>query len=299
MKFVNFMTNNKKYVGIHKDDNKIYPVEDFFTNLDNYSGVMVDITYIIENWKDDYISKLNNYIDTSPYSYTFDQIKLLTPIEYPKKNIFCLGKNYIDHALEIKDLKGSEDELPKFPIYFSKVASPAVGDGDDIKAYSELTDKLDYEVELAIIIGKDGINIAKDEAEDYIFGYTIANDISVRNMQRKHGQWFKGKSLDSHCPIGPHIVHKSEIPFPVELDIKSYVNDELRQNSNTKMLIFDIATIISDLSKGMTLRAGDIILTGTPAGVGLGFKPFKFLKIGDKVVCEIEKIGKLTNYIVK
>lgn len=299
MRFVNLILNNRKEIGITNDSESFYLAKDFFKSIDKNVPDNFDMNYLIENWDDIYLELIETFINTTSVSYNLSQIKLLTPIEYPRKNIFCLGKNYLDHALEIKGLKGSEDELPRFPIYFSKVANPATGDGDNIRAYSDLTDKLDYEVELAIIIGKNGLNISKEDAEDYIFGYTIANDISVRNMQRKHGQWFKGKSLDSHCPIGPHIVHKSDIPFPVELDIKSYVNDELRQNSNTKMLIFDIPTIISDLSKGMTLNAGDIILTGTPAGVGLGFKPFKFLKIGDKVVCEIEKIGSLTNYVVE
>lgn len=299
MKFVNFTVADKKQIGILLDNDKICPLDNFFKNQASYNQSIIDMNYVIENWNSDYLKDLDVYINSYDEIYNMKEAKILSPIEFPKRNVFCLGKNYLDHALEVKGLKGSEDELPKFPIYFSKLASPATGDGDDIKAYTELTDKLDYEVELAIIIGKDGINIAKEEAEDYIFGYTIANDISARNMQRKHGQWFKGKALDTHCPIGPHIVHKSEIPFPVELDIKSYINDELRQNSNTKMLIFDIPTIISDLSKGMTLRAGDIIITGTPAGVGLGFKPSKFLNVGDKVVCEIEKIGTLTNYIVK
>ncbi|MGB3367520.1 MAG: fumarylacetoacetate hydrolase family protein [Acidaminobacteraceae bacterium] len=298
MKFVNFMIADKKQIGILLDKEKICSVTNFFKNQANYNQAIIDMNWVIENWNNDYLKELDIYINLSDEIYNVNDVKILPPIEFPKRNVFCLGKNYLDHALEVKGLKGSEGELPKFPIYFSKLASPAIGDGDDIKAYSDLTDKLDYEVELAIIIGKDGINIVKEEAEDYIFGYTIVNDISVRNMQRKHGQWFKGKALDTHCPIGPHIVDKSEIPFPVELNIKSYINDELRQNSNTKMLIFDIPTIISDLSKGMTLRAGDIIITGTPAGVGLGFKPFKFLNVGDKVVCEIEKIGTLTNYIV-
>ncbi len=182
-----------------------------------------------------------------------------------------------------------------FQYIFSKVASPAIGQGDNIKAFPEYTDKADYEVELAVIIGKDGIDIRKEDAEDYIFGYTIVNDVSARNIQRKHGQWFKGKSLETYCPMGPVIVHKSALPFPIELEIKCSINGELRQNSNTKQLIFDIPSIIHDLSKGMYLRKGDIIITGTPAGVGLGFKPFKFLKPGDEIECSIEGIGTLKN----
>ncbi len=301
MKFVNFVLEGKKQIGLirsEEDKDILYPIDNYLSSLDDYKGQARDMLYAIKCLNEDGILKLDDYINNSSLALDLDKVKILTPIENPIRNIFCLGKNYLDHALEIKGLRGSEDDLPKFPIYFSKLADPPIGDLDDIRAYGELTDKLDYEVELAVIIGKDGRDIAKEEAEDYIFGYTIANDISVRNLQRKHGQWFKGKSLDTHCPIGPWIVHKSLIPFPVNLNIKSYVNEELRQNSNTEHLIFDIPYIISDLSKGMTLRAGDIILTGTPAGVGLGFDPFKFLKPGDKVTCEIEKIGSLTNYIV-
>lgn len=168
---------------------------------------------------------------------------------------------------------------------------------DKVIIPKDYSHNFDYEVELAVIIGKDGKDIPFEEAEDYIFGYTIGNDITVRDIQKKHIQWFKGKSLDTCTSIGPYIVHKSAIPFPVDLDISSKVNGEIRQKSNTKDLIFDIPTIISDLSKGLTLRAGDIILTGTPAGVGAGFKPPKYLKPGDIVECYIEKIGSLTNII--
>lgn len=226
-----------------------------------------------------------------------EEVKLCAPIPYPRRNLICLGKNYIDHAKETSGLPGGSDEIPKYPIYFTKIANPAIGNHDIIKKHSDITKKIDYEVELAIIIGKDGKDIKKEEAEDYIFGYTIVNDVSARNIQRKHGQWFKGKSLETFCPMGPHIVHKSQIEFPVELDIQCKINGELRQNSNTKNFIFDIPYILSDLSKGMELKKGDVIITGTPAGVGLGFKPFKFLNPGDLIECYIEKIGTLINRI--
>jgi 2-keto-4-pentenoate hydratase/2-oxohepta-3-ene-1,7-dioic acid hydratase in catechol pathway len=156
---------------------------------------------------------------------------------------------------------------------------------------------LDYEAELAVVIGKEGINISKENAEDYIFGYTIGNDVSARDLQKFHSQWFKGKSLSTHCPIGPWIVHKSQLPLPLELPIRSYVNNVLRQEANTRDMIFDIPTIISDLSKGYPLKPGDIILTGTPAGVGMAMDPPQYLKDGDVMLCEIEKIGFLVNTI--
>lgn len=306
MKFVNFKVDDSKKIGILKDEKTIVAIDEFMIRLAEESNIdpstvlnkHMDMNYIIDNWHNSYLQVLEDFVLKSDQVYDMDKVEILAPIEYPKRNIFCLGKNYLDHALEVKGLKGSEDELPKFPIYFSKIANPAVGHNAMILSHSNITEMLDYEVELAVIIGKDGIDIPYEEAEDYIFGYTIVNDISARNIQRKHGQWFKGKCLDTHCPMGPVIVHKSEIPFPVKLDIKCYINDELRQNSNTEKLIFDIPTIISDLSKGMHLNKGDIIITGTPSGVGLGFKPFKFLKSGDKVVCEIEKIGVLENHIL-
>ncbi len=204
----------------------------------------------------------------------------------------------MDHVNEIKMTKISGTGIPEFPIYFTKVASPAIGNGDNIKFSNEVTSEVDYEVELAIVIGKEGINIKPENAQEYIFGYTIVNDISARDLQGKHTQWFKGKSLDTFCPMGPYIVHKSEIKFPVELNIQSRINGELRQNSNTKKLIFDIPYIISDLSKGLTLRPGDIICTGTPSGVGMGFVPPKLLKNNDVIECYIENIGKLVNKVV-
>lgn len=224
-----------------------------------------------------------------------EKVKLCAPIPYPKRNLFCLGKNYLDHAKEVGVVLGDQEEAPQYPIYFSKVASPATGHGDVIEYMPGVVTRLDYEVELAIVIGKEGKNIPKEKAEEYIFGYTILNDISERGLQKRHGQWHKGKSLDTFSPMGPYLVHKSMIPFPVELEVSCSVNGEVRQQSNTSNLIFDIPTILSDLSKGMTLKPGDIIATGTPAGVGMGFTPFKFLNPGDVVSCTIEKIGTLTN----
>ncbi len=297
MYFVTYKYNNEEQIGILNHDKEgIIPLRVIFNKL-NIKPLNTMNEFIISS-DEKLISKINDIsskinFDEIPIS----KVTICAPIPYPIRNLICLGKNYLDHAKEVIGLKGSENDIPKFPIYFSKIANPAIGHESMIKKHSEITDKIDYEVELGIIIGKDGINIKKENAEDYIFGYTIVNDISARNIQRKHGQWFKGKCLDTFCPMGPHIVHKSQIPFPVEVDIVCKINDEVRQNSNTRNMIFDIPYIISDLSKGMHLKAGDIIITGTPSGVGLGFKPFKFLKSGDKIECFIEKIGTLTNYL--
>ncbi len=219
-------------------------------------------------------------------------------IPNPKQDVICLGINYMAHAEESARYKEEAfgGERP-YAIYFAKRVNEAVGDGGIIPAYENLVDSLDYEVELAVVIGKDAKNVSKEDAYDYIFGYTIVNDVSARNLQTRHKQWYFGKSLDGFTPIGPCIATIDAFDNPPDLAIKSYVNGELRQNSNTNLLIFDIAHIISELSQGMTLKAGTIIATGTPAGVGMGFVPPNFLKPGDTITCEIEGIGAMTNTI--
>ena len=223
--------------------------------------------------------------------------KILAPISFPARNIFCLGKNYAKHATEVRDTRLSGTGIPMNPIFFSKTAWPALPDGGVIEFSPSLTKAVDYEAELAVIIGKEGRDIRPEEAEDHIFGYTILNDVSARDLQARHEQWFKGKNLDTFCPMGPVIVDKSEISFPVELDISCRVNGELRQNDNTRNLIFDLSTIICTLSAGLTLFPGDIISTGTPSGVGAGFDPPRYLRAGDTVECTIEKIGTLRSKV--
>jgi len=293
MKFIHYLHNGHKSIGVLNEASKIVPLKDVFMPLGRV--VPETLNEYIDMYGDWDIAELKAQIQGIKSDFDLSDVKILAPIEYPKRNVFCLGKNYMDHAKETKGLPGGTDDIPQFPIYFAKVAQPAIGHGDVIREYAEYTNKVDYEVELAVIIGKDGIDISKEDAEAHIFGYTIVNDISARNIQRKHGQWFKGKSLETYCPMGPILVHKTEMPLPVELDIQCRINGELRQDSNTRQLIFDIPTIIHDLSKGMYLRKGDIIITGTPAGVGLGFTPFKFLKSGDRIDCWIEGIGTLSN----
>lgn len=223
-------------------------------------------------------------------------VKLLAPIPKPPRNIFCLGKNYADHAKEIRNIPSMGD-VPENPIYFSKLPTSVTGPDTVILSHAKATKEIDYEAELAIVIGKAGSDIPIEKAEDYIFGYTIANDITARDLQKKHSQWYKGKSLDTFCPLGPRILHKNDLKLPFDLAITCRVNGEVRQHSTTGHMIFDIPTIISDLSQGMTLLPGDIILTGTPAGVGFALDPPQFLKPGDKIESEIEKIGVLRNII--
>lgn len=222
-------------------------------------------------------------------------VKLLAPIPKPAKNIFCVGKNYAEHAIEM----GSKDDIPEHIMVFTKAPTTVVGDNETVLNHQHITEQLDYEGELAIIIGKKGRGITKEEALEYVFGYTIINDITARDLQSRHKQFFIGKSLDTTCPMGPWIVHSSSIIHPNKLDIQTKINGELRQQSNTENFIFSIEEIISVLSQGMTLEPGDIIATGTPAGVGKGFKPPRFLQPGDAIEITVEQIGTLYNKIEK
>lgn len=224
-------------------------------------------------------------------------VRLLAPIPRPPKNVFCVGRNYADHVAEGARAQNKDIPLPQHPQFFTKPPTAIVGPDADVPHHKEITEKLDYEVELALIIGTSGKNIPKDKAYEHIFGYTILNDITARDLQRRHDQWFKGKGLDGSCPIGPWIVHKSALANPQNLDISLTVNGETRQHANTSMMIFDIPTIVATLSAGLTLEAGDIIATGTPSGVGYAMDPPVFLKDGDVVECRIEGIGTLRNRI--
>lgn len=227
-----------------------------------------------------------------------EAVKLCAPIVHPRQDVICLGINYDAHAQEAGRFSDEAfgGERP-YTIYFSKRVSTATGSGDFIPAYEGLVDSLDYEAELGVILGKDAKNVSKEEAEAYVFGYTVINDVSARNLQTRHKQWYRGKSLDGFTPMGPCIVTADEIADVQNLDIRCYVNGQLRQSSNTKYMIQTVAGAISELSQGMTLQAGTIIATGTPAGVGMGMQPPTFLRSGDTVVCEIENIGRLENTV--
>jgi 2-keto-4-pentenoate hydratase/2-oxohepta-3-ene-1,7-dioic acid hydratase in catechol pathway len=226
-------------------------------------------------------------------------LKLLAPIPRPKKNVFCVGRNYKEHIDEGMRAQGKPPApLPAVPEIFTKPPTAVIADGDTIPQHANVTEQLDYEVELAVIVGRGGSNIAAKDAFDHVFGYSIINDITGRDMQRRYGQWFKGKGLDRSCPFGPVVVHVSALPDVGDLRIFSTVNGELRQDSRTSRMIFPIPEIFEHLSRGMTLEPGDVIATGTPSGVGYAMTPPHFLVKGDKVTAEIEGIGILRNEIV-
>lgn len=222
----------------------------------------------------------------------------LAPIPTVRKNVLCVGRNYAEHIAEGDRAQKQTVGVTEYPVFFTKPPTTITPPDGDIPLFPTVSTSIDYEVELAVIIGKPGRNISKDDAFDHVFGYSVMNDISARDIQRRHGgQNFKGKALDGSCPFGPSIVTADEIANPHGLQISLTVNGEVRQNGNTADMIFNIPTLIASLSEGMTLEPGDIIATGTPSGVGYAMEPPCFLKDGDVVVCDIAKIGTLRNTV--
>ncbi len=222
--------------------------------------------------------------------------RLLAPLPRPEKNVFCVGRNYANHIAEGAKAQNTTIAVTEVPVFFTKPRTAVVGDGADVPIFPHVSTQIDYEVELAIVIGTAGRDIPKDRAFDHIWGYTILNDVTARDVQRRHGgQYFKGKGLDGSCPLGPVIVTRDEFPDPQNIRLRSLVNGEVRQDGNTAQMIFDIPTLIASLSEGLTLEPGDILATGTPSGVGYAMTPPNFLKDGDEVVCDIEGIGQLRN----
>ncbi len=297
MRLVRYDLGSGGVVGIENSSGQLVPCSEICRTLgwnpvDSVQG-------IIDRWDDKQIREAEIQADKMQGIDPSEAV-ILTPIPWTKRNVFCLGKNYMEHARELEGAGANLSGIPDYPIYFTKTASPAIGPDESIQLFPEITGgDVDYEVELAVIIGKQGVNIAPADAEEHIFGYTILNDISARQLQVKHTLWFRGKCLDTHTVIGPAIIHRSRLPLPLELKLGTNVNGEVRQASDTGHLIFDIPTIISDLSRATTLYPGDIIATGTPSGVGMGFKPPRYLKEGDVVECWIEGIGVLRNPVTR
>lgn len=291
MKVLTFKRGGRVEVGVLKNDGlEVVPV--------NYLGCtahnMNEFLDLMTPEKEKKLDKNKELMRGIPMR----EVKVISPIPVPKQDLICLGINYYAHAEEAAKFHDEAfgGERP-VPIFFSKRVNLAVADEEMIDGHWDIVDGLDYEVELGVIIGKDTKNVSVADAIDHVFGYTIINDFSARNLQTAHKQWYFGKSLDDFTAIGPWIVTKNEFENPPALGIRCYVNDELRQDGNTSLMITGIAEVISMLSQGITLKAGTIIAMGTPAGVGMGFDPPKFLQKGDVVRCEIDGIGKITNFI--
>jgi len=222
-------------------------------------------------------------------AYPEKKVRLLAPIPRPARNIFCMGRNYAEHAAE----RGAQ--VPDRPVFFTKPSTTVIGPGAGI-VHHPCTTQLDYEAELAVVIGRGGRDISREAALDHVFGYMNLNDVTARDLQRAHQQWFKGKSLDTFCPTGPALVTADEIPDPQRLGIELRVNGRVRQSASTAQMVFDVASLIEVLSMGMTLEPGDVIATGTPSGVGAATG--EFLKVGDVVEVEVEGLGCLVNHVV-
>jgi 2-keto-4-pentenoate hydratase/2-oxohepta-3-ene-1,7-dioic acid hydratase in catechol pathway len=235
----------------------------------------------------------------APAKYSADVVRWHAPISRPSKNVVCLGLNYQDHVKESAQARGREVKIPEHPVFFTKSPTAVNGPFDPIPRDPQITQQLDYEVELGVIIGVGGKNITRANALDHVFGYTVINDVSARDLQMRHLQWFKGKSLDGFCPMGPVVVTADEFGSPQTKKIGTRVNGVQKQNSTTANRIFPVDVIIEGLSIGMTLEPGDVIATGTPEGVGLGRTPQEWLADGDMVETEVEGIGVLRNQVVK
>jgi 2-keto-4-pentenoate hydratase/2-oxohepta-3-ene-1,7-dioic acid hydratase in catechol pathway len=234
----------------------------------------------------------------SAHSHLASAVRWHAPIPRPAKNVFCLGLNYAAHAKESSQARGREMKIPTVPVIFTKAPTTVSGPFDDVAVDRQATQQVDWEVELGVVIGTSGRNIAKADALDHVFGYTVINDLSARDLQQQHLQWFKGKSLDGFCPMGPVLVTADEFGDPQTKRLQLRVNGVTKQDGSTEHMIFPVDVIIEWLSKGLTLEAGDVIATGTPEGVGMGRTPQEFLQNGDVVETEVESIGTMRNRIV-
>ena len=288
MKLVTYRENGAEKVGaLTKDGAAIVPLS------------VPDMNTLIETMPLSALSSAVTAAEDSGVSVALADVELLSPIPRPRQDVLCLGMNYKAHAAEAAQYDaGAFTKEKPVAVYFSKRVSEAVAPGGAIQSHRELVERLDYEVELAVILGKTAKHVKAAEAGDYIFGYTILNDVSARDVQTGHKQWYFGKSLDGFTPMGPCIVTADEIAFPPALAISSSVNGELRQSSNTSLFLNSIQEVLEELTAAMTLLPGTIIATGTPAGVGMGFDPPKFLKPGDVVECTIAGIGTLRNTVL-
>ena len=287
MKLVTYRFENTQRVGVlTQDETAVLPLD--------YS----DMNTLIETASPADLRSAASAAERAGVRVPLAEVELLAPIPRPRQDILCLGMNYKDHADEAAQYNAEAFTQEKpVAVYFSKRVSQAVAPEGDIERHAGLVERLDYEVELGVILGKAARNVKAEEAGDYIFGYTVINDVSARDVQTSHKQWYFGKSLDGFTPMGPCIVTADEIAFPPALDISSAVNGEPRQHSNTRLFLTGIPALLEELTAGMTLLPGTIIATGTPAGVGMGFDPPKFLQSGDVVECTIQGIGTIRNTV--
>ena len=295
MRFISFEKDKDIKVGLELLGQGIIDLNHLDSTIPN------NLNDIIKNFSS-LESKIKTLNSPSNIHYKVNEVRILAPIPVPVRDIICVGKNYAEHAKEVQrssfnTLQGKQ-AVPTKPIIFNKATTSVIGPNDKIETKNDETKTTDYEGELGVIIGKRAKNISKANAFDVIFGYTIINDVTARELQNNHKQWFIGKSPDTYCPMGPAVITKDEINNIDEVKLQTFVNEEERQVGIVKDMVFTIPVLIETLTKSMTLVEGDIIATGTPAGVGIGFDPPKFLKPGDKVKVSIEPIGTLENEVI-
>ena len=294
MRLATFVSNGAPLPAVVAGDDTLVPLSDLI------AGAPVDMIGLIAAgpavWQE-----LKTAAASAGGGAPLEGARLLAPIPNPRGDIFAVGWNYLEHLQEGVGMRGPQDnttEIPEYPALFSKRAETVVGPEAPVRHSAPASEQLDWEVELALIIGREGRDISEEDALDHVFGYTIANDVSVRDIQRRHGgQWFHGKNFDTHLPMGPWIITPDELGDADRLHIELRVNGAVKQDSNTSYMVFKVPRIIKEFSEGIVLRPGDMIITGTPSGVGFARKPPEFLKTGDVMECEIEKIGVLRNTV--
>jgi 2-keto-4-pentenoate hydratase/2-oxohepta-3-ene-1,7-dioic acid hydratase in catechol pathway len=293
MKLVTFSTGPDERVGVVDVERGV--VADATALLPEGAGLLE----VIERW--DELGPVLAGEHAVAAEHRLEQVRLLAPIPRPRRDVFCVGKNYRDHVLEFGrsgyDQPDRSQDMPDHPVVFSKATTSVTGPFDDIEPHHDVTAELDYEAELGVIIGRGGRGITRGQALEHVWGYTIIDDFTARDLQRKHKQWLIGKSLDTHCPMGPYAVSADEISDLTALVVESHVNGQRRQSAPVKDLIFDIPDLIATISAGITLLPGDLIATGTPAGVGIGFDPPRFMVSGDVIEVSITGLGAQRNRV--
>jgi len=287
VKLLTYILEDTPTPGLLRDDETIV----------NISAVAPDLLSLIDGGPAALVQARALAVAADAPTVPLAAVSLLAPIHNPRRNVMCVGKNYAEHTRESYEARGQSVETIDYPVIFTKATTCVNGPYDDIPFDGAVSTQIDYEAELAVVIGRAVKNAGREEALAAVFGYTVLNDVTARDLQTLHKQFFKGKSLDGSCPIGPYIVTADELPDPYALRITCHVNGELRQDSAAETMTFDIPTIIGHLSRGMTLLPGDIIATGTPSGVGFAMKPPVFLRPGDVVECAIDGIGVIRNRI--
>ena len=293
MKLVNYCHKEKLYIGVLANNEVLLPALD-----PNWQEIYPDMLSLINAGHQDLV-QLAKWADAAPEyaKIELEPQKLQAPIPRPQRNIICLGWNYSDHIKETQGNALIQKDLPKYPIVFTKDVSTVIGPYEGIPYDAEVSEKIDWEAELAVVIGRTAYKVGKEQALDYVFGYTVVNDISARDLQKRHRQFFLGKSLPGSCPMGPCITTASDIDDVQALFLRSRVNGIIKQDDTTANQIFDVATVISVISNVMALEPGTVIATGTPSGVGYVRKPPEYLRPGDVVECEVEGIGAIKNHI--